>query len=269
MQINSERLSNYKFLTFSLLFIGLAIVIADFFGKDVAKIVGNSLYTPVAGIGVVLSLILAYRFRGEGTHGKAWIIFTVFIASWFVAEEIWMVYDLIYDIDPFPSPADLFYLLGYPFYFFFMIFYLKSVKKAISKKILISTSLISVAMVIPTLYFAIDVGSDISEFERVLAATYPIADAIILIPAMIGMVLFFKGEVNFMWSLMSLAIVLNVVADTGFLITNLDDSYYTGSLLDMLFLWAYVLFIFGIYSHIKIFKTHSYEKEYCDIEDLK
>ena len=242
---------------------------ANFFGKDIAKIVGNSLYLPVAGTAVILSLILAYRFRAKGAHGKAWIIFTAFIVSWFVAEQLWMLYDLVYNIDPFPSTADLFYLTGYPLYFVFMMFYLKPVKKAISKKMLVSTSLISIAMVVPTIYFAIDVGSDMSEFERALAASYPIADAIILVPAMIGMVLFFKGEVNFMWSLMCLAIILNVVADTGFLITNLDDSYYTGGILDMLYLWAYVLFIFGMYSHIKIFKTHSYEKKYYDVEDLK
>jgi hypothetical protein len=242
---------------------------ANLFGKDVAKILGNLLYVPVAGSCVILSLILAYRFRGKGDHGKAWIVFTIFIASWFVAEQIWMLYDLVYDIDPFPSTADSFYVAGYPLYFVFMLFYLKPMKKAISKKMLLFASLISIALVIPTLYFTIDVDSELNELDTVLAAIYPVADSIVLIPAMIGVTLFFKGEVNFLWMLMCLAIILNVVADTGFLIESQNDSYYTGSPLDILYLWAYALFSFGVYSHLKIFKTSSYKKKYYDVDELR
>ena len=269
MQINSENVSTSKYLPICLLIIGLIIVISNFFGKDVAKAMSDLLYAPVAGTTVILSLILATRFRAKGDHGKAWVIFSAFVACWFVAEQLWMLYELVYNEDPFPSYADVFYLSGYGFYLAFSFLYLRPVKTAISKKILIAACLISLTFTIPVLYLSIDLNSEMSIFDNVLAASYPIADAIVFVPAIIGMVLFFKGEVNFLWSLMCVAIVFNVVADTGFLIMTIDDAYYSGSPLDILYLWSYCLFSFGVYSHIKIFRTHSDKKRYFDLEDLR
>ena len=50
-----------------------------------------------------------------------------------------------------PSVADFFYLAGYPFLFAFSIFYLLPLRKAISRKLIIATSLLSVALFIPTI----------------------------------------------------------------------------------------------------------------------
>ena len=124
-------------------------------------------------------------------------------------------------------------------------------------------------LLIPSLYMASGQDSQIDDFELALALIYPIADAIILIPALIGVILFFRGEVNFLWSLICVAIILNVVADTGFLITSMDSSYYMGHPIDMLFLWAYILFSFGVYSHIQIFKRHNPRIRSQSLEDLR
>ncbi|MEX0764767.1 MAG: hypothetical protein WD033_06350 [Nitrosopumilaceae archaeon] len=218
---------------------------------------------------VVLSIIIAARFGVGGEHGKAWFIFVGVAASWFIAEQIWLVYDLVYKIDPFPSTADIFYLAGYPFLFMFSIYYLKPLKDAISKKIIIYASLAAITLLIPSLYMAYDTDSEISAFELGLALSYPIVDGIVLIPALIGVILFFKGEVNFLWSLVCVAMVLNVVADTSFLLMSMDDSYYTGHPIDMLYLWAYILFSFGVYSHIQIFKKHRPNIKSQTLDDLR
>src|SRR5260370_1287652 len=78
--------------------------------------------------------------------------------------------------------------------------------------------------------------------------------SIVLIPSMIGVALFFKGKVNFLWSLLLIVMIFEVVADTAFQYFSLDNSYYTGHPVDILFLWSYLLFSFGLYDHIKIFK---------------
>lgn len=67
---------------------------------------------------------------------------------------------------------------------------------------------------------------------------YPISDAIMIIPALIGIALFFKGEVNFMWTLVCLGILSVFIADTVFFLAQFDDTYYTGSPTEILFLWT-------------------------------
>jgi len=269
MQTNLEKPQTKKYLVFSILGIGFVMLAANLAGQEITSLTTNLLLVPLPGTLVVLSIIIAARFSAAGEHGRAWLLFVGLAASWFTAEQIWLVYDLVYKTDPFPSMADIFYLAGYPFLFLFSIYYLKPLKEAISKKTIICASFAAIALLTPSLYMAYDTDSEISTFELVLALSYPIADAIVLVPALIGVILFFKGEVNFLWSLVCLAIVLNVVADTGFLITSMDDSYYTGHPIDILYLWSYILFSFGVYSHIQIFKRHRPNTKSQCLDDLR
>ena len=254
MQNNFEKLQEQKSLFLCLVIVGLGILVATFFGREVVKIVTDFTYIPVAGTLVVLSVIISIRFRSTGNHGKAWLLFLGIAISWFIAESTWVVYELIYHQNPFPSYADAFYLLGYPFLFLFSIQYLKPFKKLISKKMIISTSMMAISVLIPNLYMTLDSSSSESKFAIILGAIYPVADSIVLIPAMIGIILFFRGEVNFLWTLLLIGILFEVIADTGFQYFTLDNSYYTGHPIDILFIWSYIMFSFGIYSHIQIFK---------------
>ena len=269
MQTNLEKSQTKKYLLFSIIGTGFVMLFANLAGQEATTLITNLLYVPVPGALAVLSIIIAARFTVQGEHGKAWFLFVGLATSWFIAEQIWLVYDLVYQTDPFPSIADIFYLAGYPFLFMFSIYYLKPLKNAISKKITVYSSLTAITLLIPSLYMAYDTDSEISAFELGLALSYPIADGIVLIPALIGVILFFKGEVNFLWSLVCVAMLLNVVADTGFLLTSMDGSYYTGHPIDMLYLWAYILFSFGVYSHIQIFKKHRPNIKSQTLEDLR
>jgi hypothetical protein len=262
-----QKLKLQRFLLFSLVATGIAVLVAEFIGKETAIMFGNWIFLPISGALVVLSVISAKRNGITGSHGKAWISFAVFSAMWFAAEQIWMILELSYNQKPFPSIADFFYILGYPAYFIFAVLYLQPVKKAITKKMIIASSLVVVAVLVPNLYMAFENNSGEDQLAVSLGLFYPVADAIVLMPAFVGVVLFFGGKVNFLWSLMLIGIIVEVVADTGFQYFSLDNSYYTGHPVDILFLWSYILFSFGVYDHIKIFKAR--QKSFSDKESLR
>ena len=261
MQNNLEKLQEQKSLFACLLITGMAIVCATFFGKEVVKIVTDFTYIPVAGSLVVLCIVISLRFKKTGNHGKAWLLFLATAISWFIAETTWTIYELVYHLNPFPSEADIFYIVGYPFLFLFSIHYLKPFTKLISRKMIISASLIAVSVLIPNLYMTFDNNSNENKLTIALGATYPVADAIILVPALIGIFLFFRGEVSFLWTLLLVGILFEVIGDTGFQYFTLDNSYYTGHPVDILFIWSYVMFSFGVYDHIKIFKKDENVKQ--------
>ncbi len=254
MQNNFEKLQAQKSLFVCLFITGIVIIVSTFFGKNIVKMITDFTYIPVSGSFVFLSVMISSRFRKIGNHGKAWLIFTGTAISWFIAEITWTLYELVYHTNPFPSFADAFYIAGYPFLFLFTIFYLKPFKKLITKKVILYTSLIAIMVLIPSLYMTVENNSGENKFTIVIGAIYPIADTIILIPAMIGIFLFFRGEVNFLWTLLLVGILFEVIADTGFQYFTLNNSYYTGHPIDILFIWSYIMFSFGIYSHIQIFK---------------
>ncbi|WP_268543908.1 hypothetical protein [Candidatus Nitrosotenuis cloacae] len=201
---------------------------------------------------MLLASIIVRRFGSTGAHGKAYLAFTGFAAFWFAAETIWMFTELVGQTQ-FPE-SEWFYLAGYPFLFASSIFYLYPMRKAISSKMLACAAAATASFLIITLYKMHSYNQDAGMLQIVWAGIYPTADAVVLYPAVLVMILFLKGRVSFFWSLACIAIILNVIADSGFLFLYVDESYFSGHPLDILYLWSYVLFSFGIYSHIRYFK---------------
>lgn len=229
-------------------------LIANYFGEEVAIIVGNFMYIPAAGSLLVVSIIVLQRLGTSGKHGTALIALVGFAICWFFAEIIWMLQELYFKIDPFPSTADLFYLVGYPFLFMFVVSYLEPLKDGITKETLVLAILAAIIVLVSSLYVVFNEDEELSNYEFALLAGYPIADAIVLVPSLLGVILFFKGKVNFMWTLVFVGVISVYIADTTFLYTQLEESYYTGHPLEMMFHFMYFLMAFGIYDYMKIFK---------------
>ena len=250
----SKKNELQRLLLVSLIGTGLAILVSTFLGKEIVKSVTDVMYILATAVFVILSIILVLRFKKTGDHGKAWLFLLGTSVSWFLAETIWTVYELIYDKNPFPSIADVFYLSGYPLMFGFLMYYLKPVRKAVTKKMMISAILVSASIAIPSIYMAYSPEPDVTLFENILATSYPILDSIIFIPAIIGIALFFRGEVNFTWSLICIGILCFAIGDIGFQYATFTNTYYTGHPADIILMWSYILFSFGAYDHIRIFR---------------
>ena len=254
LQIDPQKKSSMQKIFFVIISVAAINLIANYFGEETATIVGNFMYIPAAGSLLAVSIIVLQRLGTSGKHGTALIALVGFAICWFFAEIIWILQEIYFKIDPFPSTADLFYLVGYPFLLMFVISYLEPLKDGITKEILALAILAAIIVLVSSLYVVFNEDEELSNYEFALLAGYPIADAIVLVPALLGVILFFKGKVNFMWTLFFVGIISLYVADTTFLYTQLEDTYYTGHPLEMLFHWMYFLMAFGIYDYMKLFK---------------
>jgi len=251
-----------KFLVVSLLAIVMIFIIGNLFNQEDYPIITNIypidilfIIIPVAVI--ILGIILSAIYKGSGSHGKAWILFTISIIIWFVG-EMTFDYDYEYDIEDISTlTSDIFYILGYPIFFAFTILYLKPRKNLISKKMILTAILSSILFIIPTLYLTFEGEEEIDTLTISLYAIYPILDGLILAPSIIAVILFFKGQVNFLWTLVLLAILSDILANTLYLIFAVEESYYPGHPVDILFLFSYTLYAFGAYSHIKLYRNPS------------
>lgn len=114
--------SSKKFLAPLLAVVVFAIMAANYFGEEYAVFTSSFLNLAITIPLVVVSAVLLVKDGIKGNFGKAWIFFASFIFLWFVAEQIWIITELVYHDDPFPSVADFFWLIGYPIYFVFTFF---------------------------------------------------------------------------------------------------------------------------------------------------
>ena len=267
MQTSLEKLWDHKLFLFCLLVVGFAVLVSNLLGTQTANVMTDLLYVPVSGGVLILSVIIAVKFRGQSDLGRAYLLFTGFVSFWFVGELVWLRSELVSHLLPFPVETDWMYLAGYPFLLAFMSYYLKPFRLAISKKMLLQASLATVVFLIPSLYTMYSYNPSTSLLDIVWAALYPISDAIVLFPAVLGLSLFIKGKVGLLWSFCCIAIILNIIADSGFFFFDTNNSN-SGNPLNILSLWSYILFAFGIYSHVKLYSSPK-KKSYGNVEDLK
>jgi hypothetical protein len=60
-----------------------------------------------------MALLVTWRHKLDGLHGRTYAEFVAGLALWFVAKVLWSYYELDAEIDPFPSLADAFWIAGY------------------------------------------------------------------------------------------------------------------------------------------------------------
>jgi len=268
LQPKAKGIKANGFLISSLLGVGFIVMAANFIGKSFATATTDLLFLPVSGILLVLAIIISVRFKAKGNFGSAYLFFAGFAGCWFSAEMVWMTNELYNQLNFLHYVNDYLYLSGYPFLLLFARYYLKSIESVISQKMLAYAFLTTIVFFIPTFYTTYSYNPNASMGQIIWAGIYPLLDAILLFPTVLGMILFFKGNVSFLWSLMFIAVLLNIIADSGFFYLDINRSYYSGSPIDILYLWSYVLFSFGIYSHIKIFKKRKM-KSFDNLDELK
>jgi hypothetical protein len=165
---------------------------------------------------------------------KAFLFLAIAIALWFTAEILWTYYQLGLGIEvPFPSLADLFWLIGYAF----LILHLYKILCIIKNNNTSSTtvkSLIIMSVILGVIfgytlvlaYGFFDLRSFIifqntEALGNIVLLAYPILDAIIIVPAIAILWSLRKGERQFThWILISSFIILSTVGDIGFGYSN-------------------------------------------------
>jgi len=254
LQLFYQRFNIQEYLLFTLLGITSIVLIANFINSNIAYHTTNWFAIILSSIVMVFSLVMVSNYGLKGNHGKAWILFMLFSAYWFCAESVDVLYNTIFGVEPWEYADDFFYIVGYQLFFASLVFYLKPFTKQISRKLLVGASIVSASLLVPSAMFLVHSEPQSLNGNLFILFSYPILDSVILIPALIGVVLFFKGGVNFMVSLLCLGIITQIIGDNSILFLTLQNNYYPGHLVDVLFLWTYCMFAFGLSNQIGLFK---------------
>jgi signal transduction histidine kinase len=248
--------NGYRNLIFLMLvLVGLTLIYQTRLFLDDSQFMWISVpaYSIIPGIMVVLSIILTIKLhKQKHFQSKAFLFFTLGSAFRLVAEQIWQIYDHVYDIDPFPSIADVFYIGVYPFYVAFLLLSLQPVRKSLSKKIWIFSIALSAIFLLPSILVSIDDLDGESSFSTTIALSYPIMSAFQLDPAIVGLMFLAKRGANFSWTLLLFGFLIISISDTFFLFVELDESYYDGHPVDLMFLYSFVLLIFSLTSRLNL-----------------
>ena len=252
MQFFYQRFNVQEYLLFTLLGLTSFVLLANIVGSSLAENSTDVLSIILSGTVMFLSVFMVSKYGLKGNHGKAWILFMMFSAYWFCAESVNVAYEVVLGTEPWQYADDFFYITGYQLFFASLLFYLRPFAKQISKKLIFGVSIISMSLLIPSIMMVLQ-NTDSFNGNLLLLLSYPILDSLILIPALMGVFLFFRGGVNFMVSLLCLGIISQIIGDNAVLFLTLQNLYYPGHLAESLFLWSYTMFAFGLGNQLRLF----------------
>jgi len=224
---------------------------------DLMYVFSNAFPPFIAGAAVVASAFALKKYWGNpgDKFSKIWLGFTLGMTFWFLGEVGWAIYTLLLNVEiPYPSIADLAWLIGYVPLIIALHLYIRVFRFAVSK------AMYAVAAVAVTLgslalftFLVSPILAAAAEEITTLAVdiAYPALDLALFSLSILGLLIFAKGKIASAWLLINGGILMNVVADMLFSFTTLQGTYYNGHFLELFFHWGYLLFALAFYTHMK------------------
>lgn len=210
----------------------------------------NGMYIFLPFWAVLGGVLLALHYGLKSAHGKAFLCLTAGVALFLLGELLWVYYSMV-GTDPFPSLADIFYLLAYPFFFYG---FLKEIQlaeiKLSPKKILLATTIFIVlsAVFFYAVFASIEVSGGIA---NVIAFLYILGD-IVLVLCLVFLAFIIieyrRGWISICWLWFLGGFIFILAADFVFAIYHASyiDNVYLYAITDSGWLLGYGLIAIGM-----------------------
>lgn len=201
-----------------------------------------------SGIGLVLLNMLAgvlgvyiISQRGFGmTLRWAWFLLTLGSWCYVIAEGLWTYYDVVLGIDPFPTPADYFYVLYYPLTLVGVLILSFVFVPSQDRSLLwldIGILLMFFGML---LWYYLLASPDLlsSTLGEYVALFYPVGDFLILTVAIALILRDLARVARWILGFIALAMVFSVIGDIAFAVFELQDLPYIIAYLNVMWMCA-------------------------------
>ena len=228
---------------------------------DTIENLWTNFYGLIPLLGGIWGLVISSHWGGmKSAVGRSIVFLSLGLITWGIGMVIWIFYNLVLNVEiPYPSWADAAFILSWPLWGIGAVYLSKAtgaqfgIRKKAGKLMLLFVPLI---VIIFSYYFLVIVARNgvlIPSIEGYLKLffdlTYPIGDVVILTLAVLIYGLSYKylgGKYRYPVYLILSAFILNYFADFTFSYTTTIETYYNGSLADILFVTTMYVFSLGI-----------------------
>lgn len=237
-----------------LLLINIGVYAFRLGGEEFLTIFSDSLPVLCAVISAVCLFYAFKVFKKLDFVKVAWILFLIGMTSNFIAETLYAVLEIVLKTDmnsTFPSIADYFWCGAYIPLFIGLLMMLWGYKKSgfpMGNAKLYVALAIALIILIPVitylLFLPILKDPEINALEKFFYLFYPIADILIVIPAIILIYitsLFGSGTISRPWKYLSIGFVLFTLADLSYSYLSWKELYGSGNFIDLAWHSGYLL----------------------------
>jgi hypothetical protein len=204
-----------------------------------------------------LGIIAVYRHGVRGLHGKSYLFLTLGLTSWFSADLtlLYYYYALGIEEQKFVTVTDSFWFIGYGFLSLHLFTIIKSLRRSSNYSNVINSKFVIIgSLIIAVVFVSFNVFNlassefiDIAE-ERVnltsviVTIAYPVLDLILIIPSSIVLFRLHKNyQHSIPWFLSSLSLLINAIADDGYLIDFVNGNSQHLIFWDLLYVTDFII----------------------------
>ncbi len=203
--------------------------------------VWNYLYNLVYGLlflsGAAVGISNGIKLKLKNTIGKALLFLGLGLLVWAIGLVVWVYYNLILNVEiPFPSIADIFFVLIYPLLGIGCYFFLKLFSPIIPRKFLIESLVIIVVafVAIFIVFLRPDLSADLSWLTRVINVAYPMGDVVLVSMSLIAVRLC-GGRIHASLLVLAAGFLIQAVADFTYTYRTASEVYWNGDIADILY----------------------------------
>jgi diguanylate cyclase (GGDEF)-like protein/PAS domain S-box-containing protein len=231
--------------------IGLGIYVAvcsvwmltGFGGESVRHYVGLLGDSPACLVAVIVTAVTTSRMP-RGTSRTAWACLSVALGLYFVGTEIGVV-SWMHERDPFPGPADIFYVAFYPFFMVAVGFMIRAAAVRVRWSQFLLDAVILVAGFGAFFWFLIirpaEASTEVDMLKYTLSQTYIALNCILVLG--LGMLLL-TGAANQSGRsvplLLSVGFTTMLLGDVMWSVAKITGHYLSGDLQDVLYVACYL-----------------------------
>ncbi|MGH2698156.1 MAG: GGDEF domain-containing protein [Actinomycetota bacterium] len=190
---------------------------------------------------VAAATIVITSLRFSGTLRLAWMVIGVAFLQSAIGDGLWTLNEVVWEIEPFPSFADVFYLAFYPLLAAGLVFLVRWHRVG-DRDSVVDASIVAIGAGVLAWAFIMSpyvFDSSMTLLERLVSLAYPVGDLLLL--AVLVRLVFAPGKFSASSTMLALGIFTTLIADAGFAVTALQGTYATGHALDAGWLLTYVL----------------------------
>lgn len=226
-------------------------------GGESHGFLSNLLFLIPPAFAVAAGMRAASVYGLKNAHGSALFLLTLGFAAWLVGEAIWFYLRVIRNVDPFPSLADFFYLVGYPLLFIGLLIELGQEKISlrdfnpfIRTMLAVSASVVGFAV----LYFGVFLAYDATAplMDNLIAVSYGVGDFLLILPAVLILKTtldYQRGKLYSPWLFLFFGLALTLIADVlyAIFIEQYSSSLWPYTMIDLFWIAGYLSLANGFF----------------------
>jgi len=199
----------------------------------------------------IAALLVSRKYKGSRIFGRSYFFLALAFFSVALGETIYNVEVFVYDLDPFPSIADIFFFLLYPFSLAHLVINIRFFKIKNNLKNISWVIALTLSFILSYSFLAFDALEEFN-FDFFYGLIFISGASVIASFGFYAAIAVRKIPLGRAWILLVSGILLGTIGDIWYQYLEILGGYDTSHVVNLFWYASYLVIIYSLYKHYKI-----------------